>query len=369
MRKILFISNMSNQVGAFSKAAIFAAKKAGFKFQYASNWNDAKQGQIQLDEREYGIIIHNVDIARSPFSFRNYKAYKQIRDIVKEQKIEFIHCNTPVGGAIGRLLRYKVEKVIYEAHGFHFYKGAPKKNWILYYSIEKALASKTDVIITINKDDYEVACKRLHPKTKVYYVPGVGIELEKWNEYTDIREECGIEEKDFVVLTVGRLEKNKNHETILNAISQIEHQHVKLVICGDGVNREMLQNKAADMGLRNKVIFLGNRTDMTNIYHMADCFVMASYREGLSRAIMEAMACGLPCIVSDIRGNRDLIDSCGGFLFNPTDSKALANDIEELFLSNELRIKMKEHNQVKIQDFSFEKVVDCLTNIYKETYK
>lgn len=368
MRELLFISNISQKVDSFSIAAIYAAKKSALNFHYASNWDCASEGQIDSDEKNYGIMIHNVSIKRSPFSLKNLLAFRQILDILSKNNIQFIHCNTPVGGVMGRLANKKVKKVIYEAHGFHFYKGAPLINWILYYPVERYLSKKTDAIITINRDDYEFALKHLHPRSKIYYVPGVGIELQQWekNDYNNFRKQIGLNDDDFVVLVVGRLEKNKNCKVIIEALSKIKNNKVKLVFCGDGEDFHMLEKASKALG--NRVIFLGNQKDMCDIYHMSNCFVMASFREGLSRSIMEAMACGLPCIVSDIRGNRDLIDAYGGFLFNPSDSEILSEYIMKLYKSRHLCIKMRNHNLEKIQLFSVQHVINDLVNIYEEQF-
>ena len=361
MKRILFISNISPGVSSFSYSSIVAAKKVNMIFHMAANYRQSSAQKLLKDEQENNVKIHQVDIERSPFSLKNYRAFKQLVNVVNDEKIDYIHCNTPVGGVIGRLLKKYVKKVIYEAHGFHFYKGAPLKNWLMYYTVEKILARRTDAVITINKEDYEFAKK--HLSSKIYYVPGVGIELEKWSEYKDIRPELGLEADEFVALVVGRLEKNKNCETVLEAIKKVPE--VKLVFCGDGEDRGILEEQAKDLG--NRVIFLGNRSDMSDIYHMADCFILASYREGLSRSIMEAMACGLPCIVTNIRGNRDLIDK--DFLFEPTDVDALAEKIIMVSGSQDLRNMMKAHNLEKIKEFSFEKVVEELSKIYKEEYE
>lgn len=361
MENLLFVSNISYKINAFSKAAIAASKREKFGFHYAANWSSASLDQIASDESEYGLKIHNVNISRSPFSTSNRKALEQVKKIITDEHIDYIHCNTPVGGVIGRLLNKNVKKVIYEVHGFHFYKGAPLKNWLLYYPVEKLLAKNTDAIITINRDDYEFAKK--HLKSQIYYVPGVGIELEQWSQYKDIREELGLRNKDFVILVVGRLEKNKNCGTVIDAVKKVPD--VKLVFCGDGEDRSILEEQAKE--IKDRVIFLGNRSDMSDIYHIADCFVLASYREGLSRSIMEAMACGLPCIVTDIRGNRDLIDK--EYLFEPTDVDGLAEKIEGISQSEALRNKIKACNLEKIKGFSFDKVVDELSVIYKEVYE
>ena len=365
--KILFISNIIGKgVGAFAKASIEAAHRLRMEYHIAANFSNSTADQIVQDENNYRITIHHIDFERNPFSAKNIEAFKQLDELVQLEDYDIIHCNTPVGGIAGRIIGHRngVRRVIYQAHGFHFYKGAPLRNWILYYPAEKTLAGLTDAIVTINREDFDFAGKYLNPGLKVYYVPGVGIELEQWNSYKDIREELGFKNKDFVIIVVGRLEKNKNCSVIIKAVKKLHDKQVKLVFCGDGEDYRLLNRMASEIS--DQVYFLGNRSDMSDLYHMADCFVMASYREGLSRSIMEAMACGLPCIVSDIRGNRDLIDLEGGFLFNPDDVIGLAEKIRILKESGELRDKMSTHNLEKIRTFSFEKVVEELTRIYKE---
>lgn len=364
--KILFITNIIGKgIGAFTKSSIEAAHRLGMEYHIAANFNNSTVDQIIKDEHDYRIKIHHVEFERNPLNIKNAKAFKQLHKLVKKENFDIIHCNTPVGGIAGRLIGHRngVKRVIYQAHGFHFYKGAPVWNWILYYPVEKALARITDAVITINHEDFSIACRNLHPHLKVYYVPGVGIEIDKWETYKDIRQELGLNEKVFVIIVVGRLEKNKNCGTVIEAVRKAPE--VKLVFCGDGEDRGILEEQAKDLG--GRVIFLGNRSDMSAIYHMADCFILASYREGLSRSIMEAMACGLPCIVTDIRGNRDLIDK--DFLFKPTDVDALAEKIIKVSESQDLRNVMKARNLEKIKEFSFERVVEELSNIYKEVFE
>lgn len=363
MKNLLYITNIAGIKFsyAFCGSALKAAKRIGFKFYVVANRSLSDKELIKEDELKYDISLLHADIQRTPYNVNNIRAIKEISTIIREKNIDYIHCNTPVGGVIGRLMNRHVKKVIYQAHGFHFYKGAPIKNWLIYYPVEKILARRTDGIITINKDDYKFAKK--HLKSKIYYVPGVGIQLEQWNEYRDIREELGIGLQDFVVLVVGRLEKNKNCGTVIEAVRKVPT--VKLVFCGDGEDRQKLEEKAK--GIEERVFFLGNRSNMSDIYHMADCFVLASFREGLSRSIMEAMACGLPCLVTDIRGNRDLVDK--DYLFNPTDVDGLAEMIRKVSESKELKNKMKARNLEKIKEFSFDRVVNELSKIYKEVYE
>lgn len=218
MAKILFISNIGKRVGSFSVASIAAAKKCGMEFYYAANWSAASEEQRVEDEAKYGIKLINVDLDRSPYSLKNIKAYKQIVNFINEEKIDYIHCNTPVGGLLGRLAgqKCKIKKVIYQVHGFHFYAGAPKKNWLIYYPIEKWLAKKTDAIITINKEDFERAKKfKLRNNGRVYYVPGVGMDLAQYNLLNENRrikrEELQLNRENIALISMGDLIPRKNY--------------------------------------------------------------------------------------------------------------------------------------------------------------
>ena len=368
MKKLLFIENVATSSATnFYRAALEACKSLGWEFHLAYNCTDYSEEAINELEKDLGLSFHQIDFHRNPLHPGNIKAYGQLCDLVEKEKYDLIHCNTPTGGVLGRIVasKYRVKPVIYQVHGFHFYKGAPFLNWAIYYPIEKIFARFTDVIITINKDDYIFAQNHIHPRSRILYVPGVGIELNKWESRREIRQEIGLSDDDFVILVVGRLEKNKDCKTVIKAVSKIKEDKMKLVFCGDGEDREMLQRTAKKMGVYERTYFLGNRADMSDIYHMSDVYVLASLREGLSRSIMEAMVCGLPCVVTNIRGNRDLIDYKGGGLFNPKDSNSLMEKIKELFNSNQLRIRAKTYNQDKIRQFSLDKVIKEIIQIYE----
>lgn len=380
MKKILYISNISSQRfnTSFCRSAMEAAKDLDIDFSYAANRNHPTKEQVDEDEKEYGIHLYHIDLARMPYSKWNIKAYHQLVELINREKFDVIHCNTPVGGLLGRLVGKKcgIKTVIYQVHGFHFYKGAPLKNWLLYYPIEKWLAHYTDVLITINQEDYELATRKfkLRNNGKVYYVPGVGIDLKMYQEVNNRekircqkRKEIGLKDSDSVLISVGRLDKNKNNEAIIRAVHLCKRSNIHLVICGDGDEKDNLKNLVNHLNIEQQIHFLGNRTDMMELYEMADIFVMASYREGLSRSIMEAMACGLPCVVSDIRGNRDLVvNGKGGYLFNPHDSTSLANYLH-LAIDNEVnRYNMGKFNLARIGKFDLTSVTKNIEEIYKK---
>ncbi len=371
--KILYILNIANCVNNFSYTSMMAAKSLGWDYYIAGNWGYKTDEERLEDEKKYGINIYQIDFIRQPYHPKNILAYKQLLEVAKREHFDVIHCNTPIGGVVGRLVGKKcgVKRVIYQAHGFHFYKGAPILNWLLYYPVEKWLARYTDALITINQEDYELATRKfkLRNHGKVYYVPGVGIDLEQYQK-ADIdrdvlRQSLGVPLNAFVLIAVGRLDKNKNNKAIIKAMAKTD---AHLILCGDGEERAMLEELVQNLECANRVHFLGNRSDMTELYQTADAFIMASFREGLSRSIMEAMASGLPCIVSKIRGNVDLIeDGSGGFLYGATDVSGFSIGIIKLASDGSLRKRLGTENLNRIQEFSIEAVVRGMKQIYSKT--
>lgn len=311
----------------------------------------------------------DIPFEREPLRYENFQCYKKLKAIMDEGEFSIIHCHTPVGGVVGRLAARKARKkgarVLYTAHGFHFYKGAPLKNWLLYYSAEKFCSYFTDVLITINKEDFTLAQRKMKAKC-VEYVPGVGVDLEKFSKSTmdraAKRRELGIPEDAVLLLSVGELNNNKNHETIIRAISD---KNVYYLIAGNGGLQQHLQNIIDNFGISDRVKLLGYRYDVKELYEAADIFVFPSFREGLPVSVMEAMACGLPCVASKIRGNIDLLENTeGGFLCDPQDVSEFAEKINLLATNVELREKMGRTNLMTIQKFSTEIVTKEMQNIY-----
>lgn len=375
MSKILFISNISNRITTFVIASITAAHSLNMDFYQVANWQNADPSQIAIDEKAYDIKIQSVPIARNPFAKSNLTAYKQLVKIIRDNKIDYIHCNTPTGGIIGRLAgkKCKVKKVIYQAHGFHFYKGAPKINWLVYYPVEKWLAHYTDALITINSEDFELAKAKLKLRKngKVYYVPGVGIDTSQYNLSEKSREEkrreLNIPLDAFLLISVGELNRNKNNSVIISAMEKLKNKNVYYILCGVGEKESELKEQADKAGLLENIRFLGYRNDVKELYEAADCFVMPSYREGLSRSAMEAMASGLPCILSDIRGNRDLIENgSGGFLCKPYDVSGFSEAISKLSGDCSMCERMSESNLKRIKDFDTSVVEKAMRSIYVE---
>lgn len=318
---------------------------------------------------------YDIPFERNPFKAGNITAYKKLKKIIDTGHYDIIHCHTPVGAALARLAareaRRKGTKIIYTAHGFHFYKGAPLLNWILFYPVERWLAHDTDVLITINQEDYKRA--QSFKAGKVVYVPGVGVDLKKFHispiDKVKKREELGIPKDDFVLLSVGELTPRKNHQVVLRALGILKQQgkleNIQYIICGQGDKLAELRELAQTLNIAENVHFLGYRRDISEICNASDVFMFMSLQEGLPVALMEAMACGLPAVCTDIRGNTELVeDGVTGLIVanTPEDTKRA---IEILQDKATFRDELSVHALSKIKQFDLSHILPIMQNIYR----
>lgn len=309
--------------------------------------------------RALGCRIYPLSLSRSPLSGGNRKAIRQLRALVQQEHYDIVHCHTPVAALCTRLACRKVRKsgtrVFYTAHGFHFYKGAPKKNWLLFYPIEKFCARMTDVLVTINHEDYELAKRKLHAG-QVVYVPGVGIDTARFRDTeadrADLRRALGIPETAMVLLSVGELNQNKNHAAAIRAIAELHDPSVCYLIAGVGPLRDSLNALASECGLGDRVKLLGYRTDVDKLYKAADILVFPSFREGLPVSVMEAMASGLPIVAASNRGTRELIrDGENGILCPPDDPTAFRDALAVLGADPAKRAAFAAEGQKLVQSY------------------
>ena len=317
----------------------------------------------------------DIPFERMPWKPKNLTAYRMLKKIIDEGSYDIIHCHTPVGAMIARLAalsaRKKGTKVIYTAHGFHFFKGAPLLNWLLFYPAEWLLAPVTDVLITINQEDHQRALKQLHAK-RIEYVPGVGIHTEKFRELTidrtEKRRSLGYGEEDFLALTVAEMTPNKNHITILKAMALLkdreEFRHIHYLICGRGEMWASLEESARELGIADHVNFLGYRTDAPELYKASDLFLFVTFREGLSVALMEAMSSGMPIVCAKIRGNTDLIDDGVSGLFSENHPEAVAEHILAMYRDPQRRQLLGKAAAEKALLFDDKNVLNQVKEIY-----
>lgn len=361
------------KTGSFEAPCMYAANELGFKLYMGINRDYADQ----LKGINYDITFYNQHIYRSIFNIKDISiGYKNLCRFLEEHPdIEIIHCNTPIGGVLGRICGKKYgKKVIYMAHGFHFYKGAPFLNRTLFKLIEKVMALKTDCLITINQEDYEAAQKfKLNKGGQVYKVNGVGIDTQSFEsiivDKTEKRRSLGLSDDAFIGIVVGDLNDNKNVGTIIMALPDTP-SNVHILICGFGPNEQLLKQQAIKLGVSERCHFLGFRTDVKELLLVSDVFLFASKREGLPRSTMEAMLASLPCVVSKIRGNVDLIeDGKGGFLVSPTDARKFAEAINELASKPEERKQYGDYNRERINSFDIKIVEQQMLDIYKSVFE
>lgn len=315
----------------------------------------------------------SIPIDTNPLNRDNIKAYKEIINIIDQYEIEGILCSTPIGGALGRLAgrRKRINAVLYAAHGFLFFKGAPLINRTVYKLEETILAHYTDYLITITEEDFKAAQKlKIRGGKKPYFVHGAGINVGVKVEIDRLakRREIGVPENSLVIVSAGELNKNKNTEVIVKAMEAFREQDVHYVVCGVGPEEENLRKLARKLGVNSQIHLMGYRTDMPEIMAASDIFTMMSFREGMPRAVLEAMDLGLPCVGSDTRGVRDLIDKNGGIICKPTDSQAFSKAFRKLIDNPEIRKRMGEYNRGKVQGFSSAVVKKELYVIYKEAF-
>ena len=364
--KILYLATIIDTINAFLIPHIKELAYDGAIVDAAGNFTTFVSDELRKVTRK----IYNLPLQRNPLSIKNVYALKALKKLIKENNYDFVHVHTPVASVIGRLAcGFTNTKCFYTAHGFHFYKGAPLQNWLLYYPVEWLLSYYTDVLITINTEDYELAKHHMHAK-RVEYLPGVGIDVEKFaNVKVDVkakRKELGIPDDCKLLLSVGELNKNKNHQMIIRALSKLNDSDIHYAICGKGELKNYLITLAKDLSVEKQVHLLGIRNDIPEILKCADVFVHPSLREGLPVAVMEALASGLPCLATRIRGNIDLLQNNSDLLFETNDSNNLLLNIKKI-LDNDYLKKGYSSNNASIDNvFSFKNIRLKLFNLYKD---
>ena len=377
MKKILFVATVVGHINAFHIPYLKWFKEQGWETHVAAHAGSEQESHIS-----YCDVFHEVSFTRTPFTFKNLKAYKVLKELIANNAFDIIHCHTPAGAALTRLAARQARssgrtKVIYTAHGFHFYKGAPLLNWLIYYPIEKFLSRYTDVLITINKEDYALAKRKMHAN-RTEYIPGVGIDVEKIkNTKVDRdkkREELGVPYDAFVLISVGELNKNKNHEVVIKALKNLDDKNnIHYIIAGQGPLYKYLLDLADEYGQKDKVHLLGFRTDVIELLKSSDCFILPSLREGLGLAALESMASNLPLIATYIGGVKDYAqDGVTGFCIeNIRDVQIMKRAISKMCNNKIFRKKCVANNIEIVQNFDISLSRKAMCAIYDsiETFR
>lgn len=368
--RILYVTTISLTMNSFFKPHIEMLVHEGNKVDIACNYSD-----LALDDfyKNLGCKYHQIDFSRSPLSLDNVKAYSQLKKLIEKGKYDIVHCHTPNASVITRLVCRNFRKknglkVFYTAHGFHFYKGAPKLNWIVYYPVEKICSYFTDKLITINREDYKLAKKKMKAK-EVCYVPGVGIDLSKFEniqvDRTEKRKEIGVPEDCFLLLSVGELNENKNHQIIIKALAKLNNTNVHYAIAGVGDKKDYLIQLSKDIGVSEQVHLLGYRNDIPELNYSADVFCFPSIREGLPVSLMEALALRKPLIAAVNRGTKDIIEQeKNGFFALHDNVDSFVKPILKLLNDKKLYKNMCFYAAESVDRFSIKRVVIKIKKLY-----
>lgn len=365
-KKVLFTSHTAN-FSKFNRPFMRWFKEQSYEIHYAS----AGEEEVLDCDKHF-----TVPFSRNPLKISNVEALRQLKKILSENKYDIIHTHTPVGSVITRLAARKARKngtrVIYTAHGFHFFKGAPILNWLTYYPIEKIMANYTDTLITINKEDYELAKSKFN--TDVRYVAGVGIDQEKFDtvlqpkEKLEKRASLGLNKNDFVILYLAELSKRKNQLWLIRSIAGAlrDNPDIHLLLAGQDSLKGECQKLTKELDLESSIHFLGYRKDVVELLNIADLAVSSSLQEGLPVNIMEAMYIGLPIVAVDCRGSRDLIkNDANGFIIERDRSQEFAERLLYLKEKENLRNAIANKNKLSISPYQLKEIIPNMAHIYQ----
>ncbi|MFL2101038.1 glycosyltransferase family 4 protein [Desemzia sp. FAM 23989] len=384
MSKALVMASIAPMISSFNRDNIRLLQEMGLEVHVLANFAEdsekptGRNQQFRKELEAKGVTVFDVAIDRNPLKKTNLQVFFHIKKIFDQEHYALIHCHSPIGGVLTRLAaaeaRKSGTKVIYTAHGFHFFNGAPRKNWLLYYPVEKWLARYTDCLITINGEDYEAAHLR---KFKVGYLTmmeGVGIDQMRFIPTNDalrkeVRTKLGFPKEAFILIYVGELCTRKNQRVLIETAKLLapDIADLKLLLVGEGDKREQYIHQISELGVEEQVELLGYRGDVNQLMQMADVVVSSSKQEGLPVNIMEGMATGLPLVVSNCRGNRDLVrNGQNGFVVEE-EAAQFAEAIKELYASKALRKSFGAQSLELVQQYGINTISLKMKTLYQET--
>jgi glycosyltransferase involved in cell wall biosynthesis len=374
-KKILFITTISGFLPQFEKNDVKILQESGYEIHYASNFDNPVYEFDREELTRQGIVMHHINIEKNPGRIGpNLRAFWQLRKIIDQEQIKLIHCHNPMGGVVGRFAAVcSKEKpyVIYTAHGFHFYKGAPAVNWLLYYTAERLLSHCTNQLVTINWEDY---CRaRSFPFRKggsAAQIHGVGVDRNRFCPRPELRsskrKSLHVPEHAFHIVTAAQLNDNKNQKVVIEAIAALGKKDIYYSICGEGPNEGMLRRLIEEKGLTKQVRILGYRTDMEEILSTADCFAFPSYREGLGIAAVEALNCGVPLLAADNRGTREYaVDGYNSIVCKAEDTEGFRKAIMRLYKDHGFRSYLAGNCRESVEAFGIERVEATMRRVYR----
>lgn len=367
MKKVLFVANTDMHINLCYLPYMKYLKNENYSVDVATNTF------VSIDYCDKKISI---PIYRNPFHFGNIIAIFKLRKIINKEKYDLVSCSTPMGGVIARLASSKAKKkyktkVLYTVHGFHFFKGCNFFKGFLYYLVEKFLSRYNDMLITINEEDYKFALKYFN--VDVRYIKGIGFNNHKFDsnlskkEKIILKQKLGIAKNDYVIIYVAEISKRKRQKYLLDVLSIADTKKIKLLLVGNNLLEKKIYKYIKKKKLDDVVKILGFRNDISNLLDISDLVVSVSMQEGLPLNIMEAMYKQKPIIVTDCRGNRDLISNGVNGLVVPINNKyELIKAIDYLKNNKDYSKKIGENNKNNVSDYTIDQILKEYVKIYNE---
>jgi putative glycosyltransferase epsD len=367
MKKVLFVATIFKHFRAFHLPYIEWFKQQGWQVDAMANGDD---------------LLDNVNkcyclpIQRSPFSPDNIKAAREAKKIIECEKYDIVYCHTAMGSVLARLASIDARKkygtkVIYVAHGFHFFKGGPKKSWFMYYPMEKYLSRFTDAIVTINEEDYQLVKTHGFHNKNTYKIPGIGINTSRLIKTSpevrsNLREKYGYSKDTFILIYIAEYIERKNHRFIINSMKDLSKKipNLKVLFAGRGILMEEMKELAINERVDQYIDFLGFRKDIGELIALSDVGISASRQEGLGLNLAEEMFAGLPVVATEDRGHKELVkNGFNGFLYPQLDKNTFISRLYELSSDQHLYKQMAVNAESFVKKFTLDNALKSLTEI------
>ncbi len=320
---------------------------------------------IRLQQMDFE--VYELSVPREMNPLQDLKSIWQMKKLLRQLNPTLVHTHTSKGGLVGRVAAWLagVPNIVHTIHGFPFAEGMNASKYWTFVFVERLLSWLTHVMYSQSAEDVTLGEKyRILPKdNKVRHI-GNGIDLSRFAgkerivNSINIRDELNLPQDSVIILTIGRVNHEKGYYELIDALPGLPN-NVHLICVGfDEGHQALLDDKVTKFGLQSQVHWLGLRQDIPDIMACSDYFVLASYREGVPRSLIEAQAMGLPCIATKIRGSREvMIQNETGLLVEPRNVSELQNALKKLLNKPEMAKRFASAGQKRVREHFDERIV------------
>ena len=322
--------------------------------------------------------VWEVAWSRNPLDLRNLAVARRVRDVAT--RYDLVHVHTPVASFVTRLAlrgrpRTGRPRVIYTAHGFHFYRGGPRLCGLAFRGLEQLAGRWTDYLVVINREDEEAA-RRMLSAERVRYMPGIGVDLDRYapaavseTDVSRVRRELALGAASRLFLMIAEFIPRKRHRDALAAFARLDRADARLAFAGTGPLVDEMQRRAAELGVADRVHFLGVRRDIPALVRASVAVLLPSQQEGLPRSAMESMSLGVPVVGSRIRGTADLLEGGGGVLVPVGDVAALTDTLARILDHPEEAREMGRRGRERAASYHLETIIAMHEALYEEALR